>query len=276
MSDNNYSEDSKNFFFNEQNKKKKKKLEDEYGMMHMGTCEETSPELMNNFLCYVENFEAAWKNAETKKIKEIIGFPDFKKLDELDSEQLESEVDKILDIYEKHNYNISIIEPDDVSNSDFYKFLTEELPGHETNFINIPGMNTNFIYEEFHPNDKLDAKNSIEHFLYDLKNKNENGIKTWLSKQDLLLNGKSFTHTEFITKLLKMIPENIIENKITFKKLDMEKNKVYVDFIIDYESPVRKEIKQDTLNLQFGIEKCEFGMFNIKEIILKYGNNNSL
>jgi hypothetical protein len=266
---NKYSEDAKNFFLNEQNKKKKKKLEDKYGMTHMEDGENTSPEIMNEFLNYIESFEESWKNAETKKVKEIMNFPEFKKTEEIDPALLENEIDKVLKLYEKFHFQVSIIESNDVSELDFYKFLTEELTEYETNFIDVPGMNTNFIYEDFHPNDKLDAKDSIRYFLYSLKNRNEKDITTWLSDEPLYFNGNSLSQSEFINEIFNLIPQAVLESDIIFKKIEIGQNKVFVDFIIWHEVDTHSnEKEQITLNFLFVLEKSEFGMFNVKSVYL--------
>jgi hypothetical protein len=46
-----------------------------------------------------------------------------------------------------------------------YKFVTEELFYKEATFVDIPGMTMHYIYEEFHPNHKLDIKDNAEKFI---------------------------------------------------------------------------------------------------------------
>ncbi len=91
-----YSEDSQNFYINEQNKKKKKELEEKYGMTSFSGNSEAPPEVMNNFLDYIQQFEENWEKAESKKIKEILGFPEFKKIEDIDHEFLNAEIDYVL------------------------------------------------------------------------------------------------------------------------------------------------------------------------------------
>ena len=45
-----------------------------------------------------------------------------------------------------------------------YKFITEELFYKEFTLIDIPGMTTHFIYEEFHPDHLSDIKKTAEKF----------------------------------------------------------------------------------------------------------------
>jgi hypothetical protein len=46
-----------------------------------------------------------------------------------------------------------------------YRFIAEELFFHEMNNVRVKGMVTCFIYEEFHPNAKLDIEDAYEYFL---------------------------------------------------------------------------------------------------------------
>jgi len=265
-SEKDYSEDINSIFFNEQNKKKEKELKEKFGMKSMGFNENASPELINKFLNNVQQFEEAYEKAETKKIFEILNSPNFKKLEMLNPEEIPSEINKVLDIYAKNNMCVDIIEEADVSDSDFYKFLTEELPQQETDYINIEGMTTNFIYEEFHPSDKLDAKDTISNFLSSLLHNNVDNMKTWLSKDELCFNKNHVSVSEFITSMIKLVPEKVIENEILYREFDFcEVKRVKVDFIIHYEESVRGYLKQKQINLHiaFGLEKCEYGLFDI-------------
>lgn len=264
-----YSEDSQNFYINEQNKKKKKELEEKYGMTSFSGNSEAPPEVMNNFLDYIQQFEENWEKAESKKIKEILGFPEFKKIEDIDPEFLNAEIDNVLKKYSEKNYFVDIIEKDDVKPEDYYKFLTEELMEHETDFMNIPGMNTNFIYEEFHPNDKLDAKDSIRNFYYGLKSKSEEHTETWLSRVELKLNGKLLTRADFLKEIFRLIPDNITEDEINITEIDISNKKVRAEFFFEHQvNIISSESVKKKFKAEFGIEKCEFGMFEIKSVNL--------
>lgn len=148
-----YSEDSKNFYYNEHNKKITKRLKDKYGMQSIDSRSEASPEIINNFLNYIEEFESKWKNADKKKIIEILGNPQFEEVEDIEPGKLISKIESVLLIYNQHNINVEATEREKVSDKDFYIFLTKTLPQHETEYIDISGMRTNYIYEEFFENE---------------------------------------------------------------------------------------------------------------------------
>ena len=65
--ENKYSEDIEKFFLSHQNKKKEKELKEKYGMTQMCVNEDAPPEIVNEFLKNVEEYEAAFEHAEQKK-----------------------------------------------------------------------------------------------------------------------------------------------------------------------------------------------------------------
>jgi hypothetical protein len=277
-SKNDYSEDAKNYFLNEENKKKKKELKEKFGMEFLGGEDNAPPEIINKFLDNVKDFEEAWEKAESKKIIEILGFPRFRKAAELMPGELATEIAEVLAKYADHNINIDVIEKDDVSDEMLYKFLTEELPEEETDFMQIEGMTTNYIYEEFHPSNKLDAKDTIEWLAPHLFNKDKEGIKTYLSKRDLTFNGNRKSQPEFIDELLQLVSGfgKGVKSKIMFKSFEFELQsvsdaKVEVDFLINSKNrqPVKQGSKQNVLNLVFDLVKSEYGGFAIKGCTVK-------
>ena len=72
---------------------------------------------------------------------------------------------------EEHQMNLDFCDgpyPDE----EIYKFITEELFTHEIDLVPISGMTWNFIYEEFHPNNKADIEKNTHRF-----------FKHWISRE---------------------------------------------------------------------------------------------
>jgi len=264
MSPKDYSEDSKNFYINEQNKKKQKELEEKYGMTTFDGNSEAPPEVMNNFLNYVQQFEEQWEKAERKKLKDILGNPEFRKIEDIDPDLLEDEIECVLNIYAKKNYNVDIIEKDDVSSEDFYKFLTEELMEHETDFINVPGMNTNFIYEEFHPNPKLNIKDCIEYFHWGLRNKDKGQTLLWSAKENIMLNDISYNKAEFADNLFKLFPDGIEDTKITFKNISVEDLRAQIELLVNYKT--ENKSGSEIYNIKLGFNKVDADYMEVSSV----------
>lgn len=263
-----YSEDARNFYLNKQNKKKQKELEEKYGADYHKVDENVPPEIESQFLDNVKRFEEESEKADEVSVREFLGNPVFKSISELKPAELPAEIDRVLDMYANNQINIDVLEEEEVSNEDFYKFITEELPTHKFYGMRIKGMTTNFIYEEFHPSDKLDAKDCVEWFVYPLLDRNEDNMKTYMADEKLLTIGnKTVTRKEFINSLFLLIEDvdEIIEKEIVFKKFNFgEKNKVDADLILRYKSKSTLDKMDIVLSFSFELLRLEYGGFNIK------------
>jgi len=262
-----YSEDSNKFYLNEQNKKIQKELDEKYGMHGSGVSDDASPEVMNNFLNYVQQFEEQWEKAERKKIRDVLGNPTFMNIEEIDPETLEDEINIVLDKYAEHNYYIGIIEKDDVSPVDFYNFLTQELMEHETDFISVPGMNTNFIYEEFHPNPKLNIKDCTDYFFWGLRKRDKRDLLMWSAKENITLNNISLQRDDFADNLFMLFPDNIEETKITFNEINVDELKAQIELLLNYKKDYKSKSEIYKINLGFNKVDAEYMEVNSIEII---------
>jgi hypothetical protein len=143
----------------------KLKLKAQYGdAFFMQSEEALPPEVENQFLKNMIAFEENHQNAEYTTVYETIGKPAYKPVDELKPEEITEALQQVTDAMEQHGINLDICDgpyPDDV----IYKFITEELFSHEIEKESAFGNGWNFIYEEFHPNDKAEIEKNTHSFL---------------------------------------------------------------------------------------------------------------
>ncbi|HED05958.1 MAG TPA: hypothetical protein ENI61_04675 [Ignavibacteria bacterium] len=269
-----YSEDANNFYLNEQNKKKKKELEEKYGASFDNPGgSNIPPAIEDKFLNYVQQFEEQSENAEDIKLIEYLGNPIFKKLDEIEQTELLREIDNVLEIYSENQINVDIIEEDEVTEEDFYKFLTEELPQYVTQNMHVPGMTLNFIYEEFHPSNKLDAKQSVESTLFSAISKDRDFGMTYVAGEGLLSSdGESIKEKEFKEGLYLLFNdvEEVIEREVVFNNFEFgDENIVNADFILRYKKKNTSEEINKIFNFTFWLRRSEFeGMDIVRYRIL--------
>jgi hypothetical protein len=123
------------------------KLELEHGMTHSES--KLSPEMENEWLNYINNFEQRHKDCKRVTVYEFIGKPEFKKPEDLKDEEVEAELDRWLGLMDEKGVSLDVLAeyPPRV----IYQFITGELFEHETDDIHIEGMKTWFIYEDFYP-----------------------------------------------------------------------------------------------------------------------------
>lgn len=121
---------------------------------------EVPPEIMNEWLKNVAKFEEQYANSEQKPLKEIMGSPIFRPSADLNDDEFNKEYEKLQALLNEHHIDVSFIrEREDRFK---YDFITSELLDHETTLF--PGMMTNFIYEEFHPDHELEIRNRTNEF----------------------------------------------------------------------------------------------------------------
>lgn len=141
----------------------KLKLQAEFGAKFGEIDADMPPELEHQFLKHVYDFEKAWQNQEIITVASMLDAPDFIPYEDLAEEGKEQAWQDVLNLYTAKNISVDF-------NNEYplelkYRFATEELPLHETMFVNMPGMMLGFIYEEFHPNHAADMEARVSGFL---------------------------------------------------------------------------------------------------------------
>ncbi|NCS88184.1 MAG: hypothetical protein AUK34_13305 [Ignavibacteria bacterium CG2_30_36_16] len=257
-----YTEDAKKFFLNEQNKKKKKELEEKYGADFYESESGVDPEIENHFLNNVEQYENLSENAVSIKVSEYIGSPIFKSIDEISPGNIAAEIENVLNIYFDHQINIDIIEKSDVSDRDYYIFLTEELPQNEIENIKIPGWTCNYIYEEFHPNDKLDSKDAIDSVLTELfLEANEKYYYTYLADHALFINDLKPLRENFYNTFNMLLNKSgkVVNHTVSYENFDV-RDTIEVTATLNTKHEQKKETVVDKKwDVRFYLHRCEYG-----------------
>lgn len=138
------------------------KIKAEFGGALKGT-QPLPPNLENQFLKNILKYEHAFANTRQIKIFDFLGMPLVKKSRELSDWQVELALVDILVLLEKKNI---VLDFSDEYNARLkYKFITEELFEYETDDVEIPGMTTHYIYEDFHPNHRSDIESRVTEFI---------------------------------------------------------------------------------------------------------------
>ncbi len=121
------------------------------------------PEIENEFLNYIEQFEQINEQTPRISLYELIGKPAFRKVDELDDEELNGAMDELMTLL--HTHQIDVCSIHGVEEREMYRFLTEDLFNYEMVVMKkMKGMMTQFTYEEFYPDDVKDVIVHIENF----------------------------------------------------------------------------------------------------------------
>ncbi|HEY1062282.1 MAG TPA: hypothetical protein VGE44_11385 [Daejeonella sp.] len=123
----------------------------------------TPASIENIFLKNMLAFEKGLAEAEEINILELIGKPDFIPETKLEDLSVETALNKIMDLLNEKQIALDFLGTYD--NRIKYKFITEELFEEKVMNVQLPGMIMHFIYEEFHPNHKLDIEYKAAKFI---------------------------------------------------------------------------------------------------------------
>lgn len=122
------------------------------------------PEIENQFLKQVMAFETNQGSGEEVTVFERIGKPDFKKVEDMKSAEISVELDRLNDLLEANGIMLNVCDgPYD--DAVIYKFITEELFLENVEKEFVENTICNFIYEEFHLNDKAEITKNTHGFM---------------------------------------------------------------------------------------------------------------
>ncbi|WMN12795.1 hypothetical protein QYS49_34640 [Marivirga salinae] len=268
MDNQNRNEDENQEELRQENELKKLKLRAEFGAKFMDDDKENSDipaEVESQFLDYVQKFEESASKKGVKKVKAILGNPKFKKLEDLDEATLSQELDKVMEFMALHNIQLDVIY--EVDKSEIYRFIIEELLEEDMNVVDIPGMNTCFIYEEFHPNHAEDLKRESEEFLKKLIKQDFEFINFHCADR-LIYDQKEIPLDQFIEKAIELLEaqNEIILPEVEVKNVEIEKDKAKVSCVIQFEN-----VSENQANRQQKLEAevfhyFEYGFWNLNQV----------
>lgn len=167
----------------QENEFKKLKLNLEHGAIFPDQLHpDLPPEIESMFLDSVINFEKAYQNVKQISVFDKLGKPEFKPAETLSDVEIAIELDRMMDLMQQNSLALSVLVEYEDQERLIYSFITDELFLHEIDDLNIPGIVTNFIYEEFHQNHKYDLEQATDDFLKMFLNKKSDFYDEYHSK----------------------------------------------------------------------------------------------
>jgi hypothetical protein len=142
----------------------RRKLQSEANAI-IGIKKDIPPELENIFLRNVLAIEEAGKNIRMTNLYDFLGKPEYKNIAVLQPDEVTIELERLKNLFTDKQVIIDVL--DTYDDATIYKFITEELFQQQTYEDIVPGMVRHFVYEEFHPNHKLDIRERAMDFLGD-------------------------------------------------------------------------------------------------------------
>ncbi len=249
----------------EENVFKKLKLNLEHGANFFGkTNDNLPPEIEGQFLDYVSHFENAYQNAKIISVYEKIGRPEFKLGVSLSDDEIIVELERIEELMHQNRLHLDTLCDYENKNRLIYSFITEELFSKEIEDMDLPGIMTNFIYEEFHQNHKYDLELATEDFLSMFFNTESDFYDEYHSKDatnhEKLNNFRSFF-------------ENFKMKFFSFKDISFDEQNAKVVFNIDFSANIKGS---DSINTYSGngsmTFEYEYGYWYVRKVDLPIKN----
>ncbi len=154
------------------------------------------PEIENEFLNYIIAFEREFEKGKTIKLFDKIGCPThFISPADIPDENMEQAWEELSMYLSEKGIGLSACSPN-VSTRELYRFAIEELFKLEIDDFNIPGMTTNFIYDEFYPDHIYDNSRLVqENVVRDIFTTDNTLDEIHYLKEGFTVNGKEYRHT---------------------------------------------------------------------------------
>lgn len=160
------------------------------------------PDIENQFLKNILEFEKNNAAPNQKKVRDILGNPKFEREESLDDINFEQAYKKLMKYLKKHCIVIDFSR--ERSDRFKYNFITGELFNHETSLAPVKGMTTYFSYEEFHPDHEMDIKETTENFLNAFLDKKLTAEAYYLEDKILEPDGKEVAKAEYMKRMEAM------------------------------------------------------------------------
>jgi hypothetical protein len=139
-----------------ENARLRQKLQEKGAQFSEGSFPGDDDEAENRFLKNVMEYEKQIEKGVKVRIFDKIGKPShFKPAAQISDEEIEDALGQVLDYLHKYALDLDVCSPS-VTSRELYRFAVEELFYHRIDDINVPGMITCFIYDEFHPDPVYD------------------------------------------------------------------------------------------------------------------------
>lgn len=241
---------------------KREELREQYGMqLDNLDSSPLSPEAKNEWLDYILEFERQFENAKAITVRERIGNPVIRPVEEIPLHELEEAINELLELLYKNAIVVDFLgEWEDLS---AYRFITEELLDEETSDMHIEGMLSHF--DAATP--EYDVEMWVENFVADLFRQEREYFLPGLEKQPLFdLAGEPVSHAWFVEKI-----ERVWSYLPVTKGVDV---KPIVTWVVEDEGMVTAVItwrvndEQQQVESQFRLQPSPFGGWDVVQTSL--------
>lgn len=158
---------------------------------------ELSAGVENQFLNYVMAFEKQAANPKYIKLYDKIEKPThFRPAKEIPENEIENAYKEVCHYINNYGIELSVCSPN-ISTRELYRFTIEELFEYNMSDMDIPGVVSSFIYDEFYPDHVYDNQRTVETDLFpDIFSERPVYFDYGFSYSDIILNDENFSNYE--------------------------------------------------------------------------------
>ena len=237
-----------------------------------GSSKDLPPEIENQFLKSVMDFENQFQKAGRIKVFDKVGRPkQFRPVNEIPDEDIEKEWIELYEFLHEHDIDLGVCSPN-VGPRELYRFTTEELFELETDNISLPGLTNWFIYDEFHPdhiyeNSRIAVDECISYFF----NKNS-FYDHHFAKRVRVNNHSNLSKAElkFVVQNFKHDYDQIVPVHIRVKECKILNNNCLVNGHYEVAFIIREKssVKKGDWSVKFTLNK-DLGYWYINDVQIK-------
>lgn len=230
-------------------------------------------EIENEFLKQVARFEDEWSKLKRITIFEKIGKPThFKPVAEIPPGKIRDAWCELFSYMIEHGVQLDACSPN-VTEQELYRFTIEELFNEETEDMDIPGMMTCYIYDEFHPDPVYDNTRMVENdLLNDIFSARELFREIQYNKSGFVFNGKKYDDWASFKKKIDNFKS--LFDKFSMELLSTESCEVSEkDCCVRGQYAVKATSKNEAIHFKGGFKvklvKDEFNYWNFSVITIE-------
>lgn len=200
------------------------------------------PEVEAQMLDQILAFEKVKNEAKEIEIFKFLGNPKIKSIEQLSSEEIILEKDRLLRLMSKKGIFLTSIE--DIDDKVMYKFITEEFFYKKTLDFPIKGMVRHFVYEEFYPNEHLIAKKTVEFLIHSYFQEDDNKSLAILCRDEAL---------DYLAEFKNLYGRFTLKN-YNLLESSIKKIKGNIKIQIDFEAHLENSLKTHNYSGEIDIE----------------------
>lgn len=196
---------------------KRDELLEKYGMQAEYKAPTLPPEVENEWLDYILEFERQFEQAKRIVVRERIGNPPVLPLSDLPLSAVGDAIEALLDLLAAHGIAVDFL--GEVDELEVYRYLTEELLDEQIDDIRIEGMWTHFTYSTV----AYDVGMWVEHFVMDIFiHERKYFLASWEDQPHFDAQGEPITAEQFRQKVEAVWQHLSPDNRFTVKPITTE------------------------------------------------------